>query len=51
MTEGPVTEPVATVSNGSGDAANTAARSMRELMGLGQRLHDGVLRATLREQL
>jgi multidrug resistance efflux pump len=25
MTEGPVTEPVATVNNGSGDAANTAA--------------------------
>jgi DNA-binding transcriptional MerR regulator len=33
------------------DAANTAARSMRELMGLAQRLHDGVLRATLRGQL
>ena len=33
------------------DGAASAARSMRDLMGLARRLHDGVLRSTLREQL
>lgn len=33
------------------DAAQSAARSLRDLAGLAERFHDGLLRSTLREQL